>query len=70
MVAISMMGVGDARSQTMGLRLPLTFFFFSQVVARIGSSIAWIATLPSPGRSSWDGHRAAERELWTRSGLC
>lgn len=38
MVAVLMMGVGDARSQRMGLRLPLTFF--PQVLARIGSSIA------------------------------
>lgn len=32
------MGVGDARSQRLGLRSPLTFF--AQVLARIGSSIA------------------------------
>lgn len=38
MVTMLMLEVGDARSQRLGLRSPLTFS--AQVLARIGSSIA------------------------------
>ena len=57
MVAIFMMGVGDARSQTMGLRLPLTLFSLHKSSLELGRASPGLQPSPvldaHPGTDIW-----------------